>query len=292
VRFRGFRRGPEKGDGPASAAGVVRKNRALAVGLGAVSLSSRVSWGTATRIRSPAEVAARTAPPTPSAITVPVEKRALSSDVVARGTVRYGTPISVVLPASSIRKTNAILTSAPVKGKDLTEGSVAFTVSGRPAFVLQGAVPAYRDIGPGAVGGDVRQLQEALVRLGFKPGRTDGVYDARTGLAVAAWYLKGGWTPSGPSDEQLAALRSAQADWFSAESDLLGAQESLSAARHDSDIARQKAALAAKGLLPPPSPAATAGGAASRRPVHAAAGTATATATATDDDAIAKAAAA
>ena len=215
--------------------GLIRKNRALAVGLGAVILSSLIS-----------------APPTPSAITVPVERRVLSSDVVVRGTVRYGAPISVLLPASSIRKTNAILTSAPVKGKDLTEGSVAFTVSGRPAFVLQGAVPAYRDIGPGAVGDDVRQLQEALIRLGFKPGRTDGVYDDRTGLAVAAWYLKGGWTPSGPSEEQLAALRSAQADWFSAESDLLGAQEGLSAARHDYDIAQQKAAAAAKGLLPPP----------------------------------------
>ncbi|HMC80450.1 MAG TPA: peptidoglycan-binding domain-containing protein [Acidimicrobiia bacterium] len=230
---------------------MIAKNRALFLGLAAVILSSLVSWGAASRIRSPAEVAARTAPPTPSAITVPVERRVLSSDVVVRGTVRYGAPISVLLPASSIRKTNAILTSAPVKGKDLTEGSVAFTVSGRPAFVLQGAVPAYRDIGPGAVGDDVRQLQEALIRLGFKPGRTDGVYDDRTGLAVAAWYLKGGWTPSGPSEEQLAALRSAQADWFSAESDLLGAQEGLSAARHDYDIAQQKAA-AAKGLLPPP----------------------------------------
>jgi len=215
-----------------------------------VILSSLVSWGAASRIRSPAEVAARTAPPAPSAITVPVEKKVLSSDVVIRGTVRYGAPQSVLLPPSSIRKGNAILTSAPEKGKDLTEGSVAFTVSGRPALVLQGAVPAYRDIGPGAVGDDVRQLQEALGRLGFRPGRTDGVYDDRTGLAVAAWYLKGGWTPSGPSDEQLQALRAAQADWFSAESDLLGAQESLAAAHHDYDIAQQRATAAAKGLTP------------------------------------------
>jgi hypothetical protein len=231
---------------------MIRKNRALAAGLGAVVVSSLISWGAASRIRSPAEIAARTAPPVPSAITVPVEKKVLSSDVVVRGTVRYGAPISVVLPASTIRKTNAILTSAPVKGKDLTEGSVAFTVSGRPAFVLQGAVPAYRDIVPGAVGDDVRQLQEALVRLGFRPGRTDGVYDDRTALAVAAWYVKGGWTPSGPSDDQLAAIRSAQSDWFTAESDLIGAEESLSAARHDYDIAQQKLALANKAAAPPP----------------------------------------
>ncbi|MDQ1498560.1 MAG: hypothetical protein QOI86_1900 [Actinomycetota bacterium] len=229
---------------------LIRRNRALSIGLGAVILSSLVSWGAASRIRSPAEVAARTAPPTPSAITVPVEKKVLSSDVVIRGTVRYGAPQSVLLPPSQIRKANPILTSAPQKGKDLTEGSVAFTTSGRPALVLQGAVPAYRDITPGAVGDDVRQLQQALVRLGFRPGRTDGVYDDRTGLAVAAWYLKGGWTPSGPSDEQLQALRAAQTDWFAAESDFLGAQEGLTSAQHDLDIARQRAAAAARALTP------------------------------------------
>jgi hypothetical protein len=234
----------------AGGVGLIKKNRALAIGLAAVILSSLVSWGAASRIRSPAEVAARTAPPVPSAITVPVEKKVLSSDVVVRGTVRYGTPQSVLIPPSSIRKGNGILTSAPVKGKDLTEGSVAFTVSGRPVFVLQGAEPAYRDIVPGAVGTDVRQLQEALVRLGLQPGRTDGVYDNRTGLAVAAWYLKGGWTPSGPTEEQLTALRTAQAEWFTAESDLLGAQETLAASRHDYGIAQQKAAAAARALTP------------------------------------------
>ena len=165
---------------------VIRKNRALAAGLAAVILSSLVSWVAASRIRSPAEVAARTAPPKASAITVPVEKKVLASDVVARGTVRYGAPQSVLLPGSSIRKGSPILTSAPEKGKDLIEGSVAFTVSGRPALVLQGAVPAHRDITPGTVGEDVRQLQQALGRLGFNPGRTDGVYDNRTELAVAA----------------------------------------------------------------------------------------------------------
>ncbi len=229
---------------------VIRKNRAMAAGLAAVIVSSLISWGAASRIRSPAEVAARTAPPKPSAITVPVEKKVLASDVVSRGTVRYGAPQSVLLPGSSIRKGSPILTSSPEKGKDLNEGSVAFTISGRPALVLQGAVPAYRDITPGAVGDDVRQLQAALTRLGFKPGRTDGVYDDRTGLAVAAWYLKGGWSPSGPSDEQLSALRSAQADWFSAESDLLAAQEALTAARNDYEIAKQKSAVASRAANP------------------------------------------
>ena len=231
---------------------VIRKNRALAVGLAAVILSSLVSWVAATRIKSPAEVAARTAAPKASAISVPVEKKVLASEIVARGTVRYGAPISVLLPGSSIRRGSPILTSAPEKGKELTEGSVAFTISGRPALVLQGAIPAHRDITPGTVGDDVRQLQQALVRLGYNPGRTDGVYDNRTELAVAAWYTKGGWSPIGPSEEQLSALRSAEADWFSAASDLLSAEEALTAARNDHEIAKQRAAAAAKAAGPTP----------------------------------------
>ena len=240
---------------------VIRKNRALAAGLAAVILSSLVSWGAASRIRSPAEVAARTAAPKASPITVPVERKVLSSDVVIRGTVRYGAPQLVLLPGSSIRRGSPILTTAPEKGKDLTEGSVAFTISGRPALVLQGAVPSHRDITPGTVGDDVRQLQEALVRLGFKPGRTDGVYDDRTGLAVAAWYLRGGWTPIGPSEEQLSAMRSAEADWFTAATDLVTAEEALTAARNDHENAKLRAAAAARAAkqaaTPPPTQATT-----------------------------------
>jgi len=235
---------------------VIRKNRALAAGLAAVLLSSLVSWVAASRIRSPAEVAARTAPPKASAITVPVENKVLASEVVIRGTVRYGAPQPVLLPASSIRRGSPILTSAPEKGKDLTEGSEAFTVSGRPAIVLQGAVPAHRDIAPGTVGEDVRQLQQALGRLGFNPGRADGVYDHRTELAVAAWYTKSGWTPIGPSEEQLSAMRSAESDWFTVATDLIAAEEALVAARNDQENAKQRAAAAARAAAqaatPPP----------------------------------------
>ncbi|HKY76432.1 MAG TPA: peptidoglycan-binding domain-containing protein [Acidimicrobiia bacterium] len=235
---------------------MLRKNRVMAAGLAAILLSSLVSWVAATRIKSPAEVAARTAPPKASAISVPVEKKVLASEVVARGTVRFGAPQSVLLPASSIRKGSPILTSAPEKGKDLTEGSTAFTVSGRPAIVLQGAIPGHRDITPGTVGEDVRQLQQALGRLGFNPGRADGVYDHRTELAVAAWYTKSGWTPIGPSEEQLSLLRSAESDWFTAATDLIAAEEALAAARNDQENAKQRAAAAARAAnqaaTPPP----------------------------------------
>lgn len=76
----------------------MRRNTTVGIGLAIVVLGSSGAGVAAGRqIRSPAEIAARTAPPVPSLIPVPVEKRTLSSDVVARGTVRYGAPRPVSL---------------------------------------------------------------------------------------------------------------------------------------------------------------------------------------------------
>jgi hypothetical protein len=66
-------------------------------------------------------------------------------------------------------------------------------------------------MGPGARGPDVRQLEQALSRMGFSPGRIDGRYDGATANAVASWYEKGGWEPFGPTDAQLDQLRAARA---------------------------------------------------------------------------------
>ena len=73
------------------------------------------------------------------------------------------------------------------------------TASGCPVFVLQGRVPAYRDLVPGISGEDVRQLEKALARLGFSPGPVDGVDDQQTGAAVAKWYASRKWEPFGPN---------------------------------------------------------------------------------------------
>src|SRR6476659_1144248 len=79
-------------------------NRSVFVGLGAVIILAIGAWVAGAQIQSPAQVAAETAAPTPSAITVPVEKRVLSSEVIVRGTVRYGSPQPVVLAASEVKQ--------------------------------------------------------------------------------------------------------------------------------------------------------------------------------------------
>lgn len=208
-----------------------RRNTVLFIALVAVVTASAVGWVAGRRIQSPAEIASRTAPPAASLITVPVELRTLTSDVVARGTVRYGSPQTVTLPASTLKTGTSIVSIAPVKGAALNEGSVAFSVSGRPVLVLQGTQPAYRDLGPGAVGEDVRQLQAGLARLGFDPGALNAVYGSSTAGAVAAWYRAAGWAPLGPTDEQLLALRTAESEQFGARSERANADEALATAR-------------------------------------------------------------
>ena len=212
------------------------QQRMLAAVLAGVVLTSGAGWAAGSRMRSPAQVAADTAPPDPSLITAPVERRTLSSTVTTRGTVRYGEPQSVTLAASSLgggggQGGSALVTKAPEKGAVLDENAVALEVSGRPVHVLQGEVPMYRDLRPGDTGADVRQLEEALARLGFGPGAVDGTYDVATEAAVDAWYEASGYTAQGPTDEQRDVLRAARTAVSAAEDQVLQAKEALEAAQ-------------------------------------------------------------
>ena len=184
---------------------VVAGGMALVVGV-----STGAGWLAASRVKSPAKLAAEAAPPEASLITYPVEKRVLSSDLIIRGTIRYSDPIAVVLAPSALRPPPVLISQAPVKGATLQEGDVAMVVSGRPVFALKGQTPGYRDLGPGSVGADVRQLEDFLIRTGFDPGTVDDQYDGATAVAVLDWYSKAGYQALGPNDQQRAALRLAE----------------------------------------------------------------------------------
>src|ERR671918_58638 len=105
-----------------------RSRRTVAVGLVAALLLSVGAWVAGAQIRSPAQIAAETAPPDPSAITVPVENRVLSSEVIVRGTVRYGSPQPVVLATSEVKQNSSggagtdIVTTRPRRGARVGEG--------------------------------------------------------------------------------------------------------------------------------------------------------------------------
>jgi peptidoglycan hydrolase-like protein with peptidoglycan-binding domain len=190
---------------------VSRTTRLVAIAATALVLVTVAGWIGAQQIRSPAQVAADTAAPEPSPITIPVARRSLSAEVIVRGTVRYGAPQAVVLATSRLKQGSDIVTRPPVRRVRLGAGSAAMTVDGRPVFVLPGSIPMHRDVGPGDRGPDVMQLERALARLGASPGAVDGVYDSGTEAAVSAFYLRRGWDPFGATDVQLDQLRTAQA---------------------------------------------------------------------------------
>src|SRR5215212_3231302 len=176
----------------------------LALSLIFVVLLAVVSWVAGSKIQSPAEAAARTAPPTPSPILVPVEERVLTADVITRGTARFGLPQSISLAASPLNSEAGVITTLPARGDQLKEGDVLLTASGRPVFLLQGDVPAYRDLTSGLSGEDIRQLETALKRLKFDPG----AYDEKTSAAIADLYTSAHYTVFTPTEAQRAELRS------------------------------------------------------------------------------------
>ena len=182
------------------------------------------------RIESPADAAARTAPPVPSAILVPVEMRVLGASIVTRGTARFGLPQPVSVAPSALKPGASLITTLPLRNAAVAEGGVLLTASGRPVFVLQGDVPTYRDLVPGVSGDDVLQLERALLRLRFDPGPVDGRYDQQTAAAVAHWYKSKGWEAFGPTREQLAAVRALERDADDASKAALAAANAAAAA--------------------------------------------------------------
>ncbi|UPK02338.1 peptidoglycan-binding protein [Bradyrhizobium sp. 170] len=218
--------------------------------LGAVGGMALGAWYMGSRIQSPAEMAARTAAPEPSAILVPVESRVLSSDVVTRGTVRFGLPQPISIAPSTVKGAVGLISSLPRPNANFGEGEVILSASGRPVFVLSGAAPAFRDMAPGTSGGDVRQLEEALARLGFDPGTVDGNYDQKTSAAVERMYKKAGWDPFAPTREQRAAVATLEREWsdaaraqLAAEATRETAMKAVAAARAIAEQNTRQAAL-------------------------------------------------
>jgi peptidoglycan hydrolase-like protein with peptidoglycan-binding domain len=206
-----------------------KRIRILAIVLGGVAVCLVLGLAVGSQIESPADAAARTAPPAPSPILVPVEQRVLSSTVITRGTGRFGLPIPISLAPSALKPNQTLITTLPLRNAAIEEGGVLLTASGRPVFALAGTTPAFRDLAPGTSGDDVRQLEAALARLGFDPGAVDAHYDARTASAVAKFYRARGYEPFEPTPEQIALARTLEQD-FGEASKLKLAAEGVAAA--------------------------------------------------------------
>ena len=183
----------------------------MVVVLIAVSAAAGLGWMAGQRVKSPDQVALETEPPPPSLITVEVELTELAADVITRADVGYDDPALLSLSGALGGLPSVLLvTSAPERGTELVEGSVAIEISGRPVFLLVGEIPVFRDMRPKLVGPDVLQLEEALSRLGYLTDEPDDEWDHLTEAAVEAWYEASGYTPNGVSDEEESRLEVAR----------------------------------------------------------------------------------
>ena len=223
--------------------------------IGVVVATAAVGFVAGSQITSPAEVASRTAAPKASLILVPVESRVLSTEVVTRGTGRFGSPQKLSVPTSALKPSAGLVAELPLAGAEIAEGDVVASASGRPLFLLVGPRPMSRDLGPGLSGDDVRQLEESLSRLGFDVGAVDGTYDEATAAGVEAWYLAAGYPPFAATEDQLAAIRAREADRATALFEVTAATDAvtsadaaLTAARAASATAIRKSAASIRGV--------------------------------------------
>lgn len=156
------------------------------------------------QIKSPAEEAAQTRPPALTELTAPVQQTVLTTTVLAQGVV---SPPKEVSPsviggaggggAAVNQDVQPIVTRIfRHRGSTVGQGSVLLEVAGQPFFVLQGTVPAYRNLEPGETGPDVAELQDDLQSLGYSIGAdASGSFGAGTAAGVDAFYKGIGYTP-------------------------------------------------------------------------------------------------
>jgi len=88
----------------------------------------------------------------------------------------------------------------PAPGARVNQGQTLYAVNGRPVVFFYGGQPAYRQLGPGVNGDDVKQLEQDLIDLGFaSPANltADGNFTGADSAAVQRWQAALGLPQSG-----------------------------------------------------------------------------------------------
>jgi peptidoglycan hydrolase-like protein with peptidoglycan-binding domain len=186
--------------------GRLRRRRNLLIAIASLAVVASVGGIlVSTTIKSPAQLAAQSASPGLTQLTVPAIRQVITSTVLAQGKVTQPPEVSQLSGASggggAAGGTGAGVTLPVVTkifrpaGSQVTAGNVIVEVAGQPLFAFQGSVPAYRNLAPGESGTDVDQLQSGLQSLGYSTGSdAAGVFGAGTQAAVAAYYQAIGYS--------------------------------------------------------------------------------------------------
>ncbi len=173
----------------------LRRRRLILLGVVAlVVIAAATALVLSTQIKSPAQQAAQTSPPALTDLTARVQDTVVTMTVLAQGVVR---PPEEVSPSTiggsggaSDQNVQPIVTRIfRHRGSEVGQGTVLLEVAGQPFFVLQGIVPAYRNLEPGETGQDVAELQDDMESLGYSIGAdSSGSFGPGTSAAVKAFY--------------------------------------------------------------------------------------------------------
>lgn len=175
-----------------------RRRRGLALVVAGACLMALGGFLVTLLVESPREAAAKAGPPAPSLIAVPVEQRQVGEELVTRGQVTATRTVEAITPLAGAGARVALVSAPlPAVGSTVRHGQVVAEISGRPVLALEGGVPAYRDLGPGDVGDDVRRLNKALSAAGLGTSPRSRRYDATTQDAVARLYRRAGYESDG-----------------------------------------------------------------------------------------------
>jgi peptidoglycan hydrolase-like protein with peptidoglycan-binding domain len=108
----------------------------------------------------------------------------------------------------------------------VARGKPLFKIDERPVVALYGPLPFYRPLQIGAVGADVRELQENLAALGFPGVVVDNIYTSSTAAAVRAWQGTLGLPQAGAVDPEEVVFTSGPvrvAQYLARVGDMIGA---------------------------------------------------------------------
>ncbi len=136
-----------------------------AVAIGGAGVLAAAGAGAAIVAQGDGDGSARASARTPAGATAEVERRDLVEREDLDGTLRYAGE------GTLIAGTSGTITRLREPGAVVRRGRALYAVDGRSAaWLLYGALPAWRDFAPGMAGGeDVRQLERNLRALGHDP---------------------------------------------------------------------------------------------------------------------------
>jgi hypothetical protein len=127
--------------------------------------------------------------PEPSARTAVIERTSLTAGMVLTGTLGYSDPVE-------LGGGGGVVTKVPEAGAIVEAGQVLMEVDGRPVFLVQGAIPLWREVKPESIGPDVASLRGALTALGIDAGTPgDTRYDGALSAGIADLYIRAGYDP-------------------------------------------------------------------------------------------------